>query len=483
MNILSNLKFSARLTLVVSVLTILMILVLAYKTYTVQVQRIKDDIDKHITEQTVLLANWLSSQGYSDEFLSENAAKDRIKSYFSNKTFLKNGYAFLVSYDGNVLVNTNSSRLVADSEIAMEVSRKMMTSGTTQKKFIIDNWHTYFSPVKNSRSIVVITLPIKDTRIEIVKKQKLITITPLIVILTFLTIVIIFSRTITLPLKNVLSLTKKITEGKLENTLDSGHKDEIEDLSLAINTMSTKLSEVVSNIKEGANVVLSTGSEISTSSQSVSEGANRQAATVEELASSVEIIAQRFREASRIAHKTGELAKVTSDDLDRVSVSANESVEAIRQIASKISVISEIAFQTNLLALNAAVEAARAGEYGRGFAVVASEVRRLAERSKIAAQEINELSFATVKATEESGLQMQEVLPSIKKSTELIHDIVAAIVDLESNILQVNAGIQQLNSVTQGNASAAEEMNATAETLAEKSKEFESLMNFFKIKQ
>jgi methyl-accepting chemotaxis protein len=301
--------------------------------------------------------------------------------------------------------------------------------------------------------------------------------------ISFITLVIFFSRTITLPLKDVLNLSKKITEGKLENSLESDHKDEIEDLSLAINSMSTKLSEVVSSIKEGASVVLATGSEISTSSQSVSEGANRQAATVEELASSVELIAQRFREASQVARKTGELAKLTSADLDRVSVSANESIEAIRQIAGKIGVISEISFQTNLLALNAAVEAARAGEHGRGFAVVASEVRRLAERSKIAAQEINELSAATVKATEESGLQMQEVLPSIKKSTELIHDIVAAIIDLESNIQQVNGGIQQLNTVTQGNASAAEEMNATAETLSEKSKEFEDLMNFFKIKQ
>jgi methyl-accepting chemotaxis protein len=482
MNILSNLKFSARLTLVVSALTILMIFVLAYKTYTVQVQRIKDDVDKHITEQTALLAEWISSQDYSDELLLTNG--DRIKGYFSSKTFLKSGYPFLVNTDGNILIHSNSSRLVADSDVAKEVSRKtLLSSKSIQNKFTAESWYIYFKPVKNSSAIVVIAVPEKDARVEIVKKQIIITITPLLVMISFITLVIFFSRTITLPLKDVLNLSKKITEGKLENSLESDHKDEIEDLSLAINSMSTKLSEVVSSIKEGASVVLATGSEISTSSQSVSEGANRQAATVEELASSVELIAQRFREASQVARKTGELAKLTSADLDRVSVSANESIEAIRQIAGKIGVISEISFQTNLLALNAAVEAARAGEHGRGFAVVASEVRRLAERSKIAAQEINELSAATVKATEESGLQMQEVLPSIKKSTELIHDIVAAIIDLESNIQQVNGGIQQLNTVTQGNASAAEEMNATAETLSEKSKEFEDLMNFFKIKQ
>ncbi len=484
MSILSNFKFSARLTLVVSALTVLMIFVLAYKTYTVQVQRIKDDVDKHITEQTMLLAEWLSSQDYSDELLSDNTAKDRIKSYFSSKVYLKNGYVFLINTDGNILVHSNSSRLSSDAGVAKEISRKMLTSSAlSQNKFTSENWVIYYKPVKNSNSIVVTTIPEKDAKIEIAKKQKIIVIVPLLVMISFITLVVFFSRTITLPLKGVLNFSKKISEGKLESLPESDNKDEIEDLSQALNSMSNKLSEVVSSIKEGAVLVLSTGSEISTSSQSVSEGANRQAATVEELASSVELIAQRFKEASRVARKTGEMAKTTSADLDRVSVSANESIEAIRQIAGKIGVISEIAFQTNLLALNAAVEAARAGEHGKGFAVVASEVRRLAERSKIAAQEINELSEATMKATENSGLEMQEVLPAIKKSTDLIHDIVASILDLESNIQQVNGGIQQLNTVTQGNASAAEEMNATAETLSEKSKEFEDLMNFFQVKQ
>ncbi len=200
------------------------------------------------------------------------------------------------------------------------------------------------------------------------------------------------------------------------------------------------------------------------------------------MASTIDEIAHSFHQASKVASTTGEIAKSTSSDLDKISAASSESIQAIRQIAERIGVISEISFQTNLLALNAAVEAARAGTHGKGFAVVATEVRRLAEKSKIAAQEINDLSEETVEVTEKTGNEMQEIIPSIKESSNLVQDVVTAIVDLEGGVEQINAAVQQLNEVTQGNAASAEEINATAEVLTSEAKDLSKLMAFFKLK-
>ena len=246
--------------------------------------------------------------------------------------------------------------------------------------------------------------------------------------------------------------------------------------------MAEKLSLVVKEISLGATEVLQTSEEISESTRQVSDGANRQASTVEELASTVEQIAGTFKNASNIATKTGEIAKTTSTDLDRVSNASTDSLDAIRQIAEKIEVVSEIAFRTNLLALNAAVEAARAGEHGKGFAVVATEVRRLAEKSKIAAQEINDLSDSTVQVTEQTGNELQSVIPRIKESAMLIQDVVNAIIDLEGGIQQINAAIQQLNHVTQSNAASGEEIYATTDMLTDNAKELSKMVDFFKLK-
>ncbi len=157
-----------------------------------------------------------------------------------------------------------------------------------------------------------------------------------------------------------------------------------------------------------------------------------------------------------------------------------EAVTAMKEIASKISIIEEIARQTNLLALNAAIEAARAGEHGKGFAVVAAEVRKLAERSQKAAGEINQLSGTTVKVSEKAGEMLDKLVPDIQKTAELVQEITAASKEQDTGAEQINKALQQLEKVIQQNASASEEMAATTEELTGQSDQLMSALGFFR---
>ncbi|WP_152044794.1 HAMP domain-containing methyl-accepting chemotaxis protein [Aureimonas psammosilenae] len=274
------------------------------------------------------------------------------------------------------------------------------------------------------------------------------------------------SLSISRGLNRSVKLAEDIGAGDLTQTVDAKTRDEIGDLQRAMNTMTLRLREIVGDVANSSSQVASGSQQSSATAEQLSQGSTEQAAATEQASSAMEEMAANIRQNSENATTTEKIAGQASLNADKSGRAVANSVEAMRTIADKIRIVQEIARQTDLLALNAAIEAARAGQHGKGFAVVASEVRKLAERSQTAAAEIGELSSSTLQISEEAGRMLEQLVPDIQRTAELVSEISAACREQNAGAEQINQAIQQLDQVTQQNASAANEMSATAEQLS-----------------
>ncbi|NJO92937.1 MAG: hypothetical protein HC831_31205 [Chloroflexia bacterium] len=245
--------------------------------------------------------------------------------------------------------------------------------------------------------------------------------------------------------------------------------------------MTMKLRSIVSTVVIEADNLAYSGGEINSSSQQISESANALAASSEEVAASMEEMGANIQVNAENANQTEQISVETMDKLNESSIAVKTSVESMHNIVEKIAIINDIAFQTNILALNAAVEAARAGEQGKGFAVVASEVRKLAERSKNAAEEINQLSGKGLAVAETAEQRFSSIVPEMKRTIMLVQQIAAASGELNSGMKQIELTIQQLNQISQHNAASSEEMAATSEELASKGVKLKNTVSYFDI--
>lgn len=245
-----------------------------------------------------------------------------------------------------------------------------------------------------------------------------------------------------------------------------------------ITNLVTKLKELILFVQGASDNISAASTQMNSSSQQMSEGATEQAASAEEVSSSMEEIASIIQQNTENALQTEKIAVKVAEDIVEGNKAVNHTVQSMKEIADRISIIGDIARQTNLLALNAAVEAARAGDYGKGFAVVASEVRKLAERSQVAALEINNLSKTGVMVAEKSGKLLEEIVPEIQKTSRLVQEISLSSIEQNTGANEVNKAIQQLNQVIQQNAATSEEMAASSEELASQAEQLKEVISF-----
>ncbi|SCK29371.1 methyl-accepting chemotaxis protein [Vogesella sp. LIG4] len=277
----------------------------------------------------------------------------------------------------------------------------------------------------------------------------------------------------------VSDIVRKIAGGDLTVQVDIKPGDTTS-LLASVKQMVDKLSAIIAEVRTAAESLASASEEVSASANTLSQNATEQASSVEQTSSSMEEISSTVAQNAENASVTDGMASKSARDARSGGEAVIQTVSAMRKIAEKISIIDDIAYQTNLLALNAAIEAARAGDHGKGFAVVAAEVRKLAERSQVAAQEISGLADNSVDQAESAGKLLEEMVPSIGKTADLVKEIAAASAEQRGGLEQINGAITQLSQTTQANASASEELSATAEEMSAQAIQLQELMQFFR---
>jgi len=282
-------------------------------------------------------------------------------------------------------------------------------------------------------------------------------------------------------LEDVVQVLEAMAQGDLTKRIDANYEGAFGQLKDACNATSEKLSSTITEVRDAAGSLVGASDQLSATAQSLSQGASEQAASVEETSASMEEMSASIAQNNENSKVTGDIATRSAKDAVEGGHAVKETVEAMKQIAKKIGIIDDIAYQTNLLALNAAIEAGRAGEHGKGFAVVAAEVRKLAERSQVAAEEISQLASGSVGMAEKAGGLLDTIVPSIQKTSDLVQEIAAASAEQNSGVGQINGALNQITQAVQQNAAASEELASTSEEVNAQALELQTTVEFFKL--
>jgi methyl-accepting chemotaxis protein len=419
-----------------------------------------------------------------------NQLISRIKPYKEATSYIISENRIVVAHSNTELTGKNFiSSLAADSAVFLnEAFNNQLTSNTSftyrnygnGKEFLVS-----FEPItinnQNTKWVIGVEVP---TAVILEEAQNVLiktVIAGLIGLLLLYVTIYFIAIKISDPIVKGVEFAKSIASGNLNTQLTIVQNDEIGDLAESLSMMSSKLTTILSQIIQSSDTIAESSLELLDSSVKMADGANNQAASSEEISTSMELMLSRIQQNNRNALETEKIAIKAAKGIQEGNESTLALIQSMNNIVQRISIVGEIAKQTNLLAINAAIEASRYGMQGKGFAVVAAEIKKLAERSQLAAKEINELSNHGLLQAKITGDKLQEIIPDIEHTAVLVQQIALSSIDQKISSEEINQGIQQLNKVTQQNAEASFELSINSKSISKQAANLKKLISYFKI--
>lgn len=503
-----NIKISKRLVFIFSLIVILYVLSLGYNiinllsvnkmvdnVYQIRMQSIDFlvEADRDAYQSSIAISQSLSPMVNSDKEKFKTSLEDIDVNYKQiNERYSK--FFNLYKQSGSKLYESYDSTIRKEYELLGKYTSQLDTLLKIRnfKQAEVVYYTQYIEHFEKMRSVLNnytdISLSEAEQEYNTSKSSlRYIVINSIAIFVIIITIIIISSilliRSIKNPLDEAVNVTKKISGGNLVVEIKNDAEDEIGTLSNSMKIMVEKIREIITTVMTSSENFVASSKELSASAQQISSGASEQAASSEQISSSIEEMSSSVSQTSDNALQTEKIATKAAESIKLANESVIRTIEAMRTIIQKISVIKEIAEKTDLLAVNAAIESARAGEYGKGFAVVASEVRKLAEHSQKAAKEIDDISISSVATAEHSGQMLAEVIPQIQNTAKLVQEISATSLEQNAGISQISDAIQQLSSVVQSNSALSEELASSAEEVSSQATLLLETISYFKITQ
>ncbi len=413
-----------------------------------------------------------------------------IKPYPEAQSYIISENKIIVAHTKAQLTGKNFFRSLAADSVVFKKSAFNSEPGS-KKSFTYTNsadgkaYFVSFEPIEignnNCNWIIGVEVPTKVILSEASKVMKQAIIAGIFGLFLLYIIIYYIATKISAPIVKGVEFAKSISSGNLNSQLEIKQNDEIGDLTESLSVMAARLIKIISEVIRSSDKIAESSLHLLHSSTNLADGANQQAASSEEISSSMEQVLFRIQQNTQNARETVKIAMQAAQGIQIGNESTKALIQSMNNIVRKISVVGEIAKQTNLLAINAAIEASRYGIQGKGFAVVAAEIKKLAEKSQLAAKEINELSTLGLMHANETGNILLQIVPDIEHTATLVKQIADSSLEQKISSEEINEGIQQLNKVVQQNAGASFELAVNSKNISGQAENLKKLIAYFKI--